>query len=74
MTHDDGLDRLSSAELHDLATLRARHHLDVRYFIHLMEYLPAAEAAAGPGSFAPAFLDALHGLDDAALRARARIA
>ena len=34
----------------------------------------AAEAAAGPGSFAPAFLDALHGLDAAALRARARIA
>jgi hydroxyethylthiazole kinase len=34
----------------------------------------AAAAAAGPGSFAPAFLDALHGLDAATLHARARIA
>jgi hydroxyethylthiazole kinase len=34
----------------------------------------AAETAAGPGSFAPAFLDALHGLDEARIRARARIA
>jgi hydroxyethylthiazole kinase len=34
----------------------------------------AGEAAAGPGSFAPAFLDALHALDAATLRARARVA
>lgn len=33
----------------------------------------AAEAAAGPGTFQPAFLDALHGLDAAQLRARARV-
>jgi hydroxyethylthiazole kinase len=33
----------------------------------------AAEAAGGPGSFQPAFLDALHGLDQAQIRARARI-
>lgn len=33
----------------------------------------AAETAAGPGSFPPAFLDALHGLDAAQLRARACI-
>src|SRR4051812_16021110 len=44
---DDALDRLSSPELHDLAVRRARRHLDVRFFYHLMEYVPAAEAAAG---------------------------
>lgn len=33
----------------------------------------AAETAAGPGSFPPALLDALHGLDAAQLHARARI-
>lgn len=33
----------------------------------------AGEAAAGPGSFAPAFLDALYGLDAATLIARARV-
>jgi len=33
----------------------------------------AVETAAGPGSFQPAFLDALHGLDVAQIRARARI-
>jgi hydroxyethylthiazole kinase len=33
----------------------------------------AAETAAGPGSFQPAFLDALHDLDEAQLRARARV-
>jgi hypothetical protein len=44
---DDGLDRLSSKELHDLAVKRARHHLDVKFFWELMRTLPAAEAAAG---------------------------
>ncbi len=34
----------------------------------------AAEIARGPGSFAPAFVDALDAVDDAVLRARARIA
>jgi len=34
----------------------------------------AAERASGPGSFQVAMLDALHGLDDATLRERARIA
>jgi hypothetical protein len=45
--NDDSLDRLSSAELHDLAVRRARHHLDVRFFWRLMQVLPTAEAAAG---------------------------
>ena len=47
MTTDDGLDRLSSEELHDLASSRAKRHLDVRFFWELLELLPAAEAAAG---------------------------
>jgi hypothetical protein len=44
---DDGLDALSSKELHDRAVNRARRHLDVRFFYALMKTLPAAEAAAG---------------------------
>jgi hydroxyethylthiazole kinase len=34
----------------------------------------AAEQAAGPGSFVPAFLDAVYGLDEAALRRHGRLA
>jgi hypothetical protein len=44
---DDDLERLSSAELHDLAVRYARRHLDVRFFWRLIETLPAAEAGAG---------------------------
>jgi hypothetical protein len=44
---DDGLDALSSKELHDLAVHRAKRHVDVRFFWQLMELLPAAEAATG---------------------------
>jgi hypothetical protein len=44
---DDPLERLSSAELHDLAVRRARRHLDARFFWDLMKTLPAAEAGAG---------------------------
>jgi hypothetical protein len=47
MTEDDGLDRLSSKELHDLAVDYARRHLDAEFFWQLMRVLPAAEAAAG---------------------------
>ncbi len=47
MPDDDGLERLSSGELHDLAVGRARRHLDVRFLWQLMEVLPAAQAAAG---------------------------
>ena len=47
MTESDGLDDLSSAELHDLAVRRARRHLDVKFFWDLMQVLPAAETAAG---------------------------
>jgi len=43
----DGLDALSSEELHDLATRRARRHLDVKFLYHLLQVLPQAEAAGG---------------------------
>jgi hypothetical protein len=43
----DGLEALSSKQLHDLAVKRAKHHLDARFFYNLMKLLPAAEAAAG---------------------------
>jgi hypothetical protein len=46
-TDDDGLDRLSSKELHDLAVHHARRHFDVKFYWRLMQYLPLAEAAAG---------------------------
>ena len=44
---DDGLDRLSSADLHDLAVSRAKRHLDAKFYWDLMKTLPTAEAAAG---------------------------
>jgi hypothetical protein len=44
---DDGLDALSSKELHDRAVRRAKHHVDVRFFWDLVKLMPAAEAAAG---------------------------
>jgi hypothetical protein len=47
MTPDDGLDQLSSPDLHDLAVKRAKRHLDVRFFYELIQMLPVAEAAAG---------------------------
>jgi hypothetical protein len=44
---EDGLDQLSSQQLHDIAVDRAKHHVDARFFWRLMKMLPAAEAAAG---------------------------
>jgi hypothetical protein len=44
---DDGLDALSSEQLHDLAVSRAKRHFDVKFFWQLVETLPAAEAAVG---------------------------
>ncbi len=43
----DGLDALSTQELHDRAIRRAERHLDVRFFWSLLEMLPAAETARG---------------------------
>jgi hypothetical protein len=47
MSKDDGLESLSSKELHDLAVSRAKRHLDVRFYWDLVRLLPAAEAGAG---------------------------
>ena len=47
MPDDDGLEALSSKELHDRAVSHAKRHLDVKFFWNLMQVLPAAEAAAG---------------------------
>ena len=44
---NEHLEQLSSHELHDLAVRHALRHLDVGFFWRLLEYLPAAEAAAG---------------------------
>jgi hypothetical protein len=41
------VERLSTKELHDRAFRLARHRLDVRFFLNLLEAVPAAEAAAG---------------------------
>jgi hypothetical protein len=59
MSAGDDLDRLSSAELHDLAVSRARRHLDVKFFWDLFELLPAAEAGAGEFEQADADLQGL---------------
>jgi hypothetical protein len=47
MPDDDGLDRRSSEESHDLAVRRAKRHLDARFFYELMKPLPVDEAGAG---------------------------
>ena len=44
---DDGLDRLSGRELHDLAVSCAKRRGDARFLWRLAEVLPAAETAAG---------------------------
>ena len=41
------LDKLSTEELHHRAVRAARHHLDIKFFWKLMEYIPTAEAMAG---------------------------
>jgi hypothetical protein len=41
------LERLSTKELQDRAFKLARRRLDIRFFWHLLESAPAAEAAAG---------------------------
>jgi hypothetical protein len=47
MADDDGLDALTSKQLHDLAVKRARRHVDAKFFYRLMKLLPVAESAAG---------------------------
>jgi hypothetical protein len=75
MAESDGLEQLSSQELHDLAVQRARRHLDARFFWRLMKVLPAAEAAAGEWEDAEADLQrmAAH-LDDVTDAGRGEVA
>ncbi len=47
MSDADRLDALSAKELHDLAVRYALRHLDIPFFVRLMQALPVAEAAAG---------------------------
>ena len=62
---DDGLDGLSSKELHDLAVHYGRRHLDAKFFWNLMSVLPAAEAAAGETGEAASDIDHMSAhLDD----------
>ena len=63
MSDDDRLDALSSKELHDRAVRYALRHLDIPFFVRLMEALPVAEAAAGD----------IHGAEADALTLRAHI-
>lgn len=41
------LNALSSKELHDRATDRAKKHLDLQFYWDLLKILPAAESAVG---------------------------
>ncbi len=43
----DGLEALSTGELHDRAVKRAERHLDVKFFWSLLQAIPAAETARG---------------------------
>jgi hypothetical protein len=73
--NDDGLDRLSARELHDLAVRHAVRRLDVAFFWRLLEYLPAAEAAAGELDEATADLQSLTAhIDDITDSGRGEIA
>jgi hypothetical protein len=47
MASTDDLDGLGSQELHDRAFRYARRHLDARFFLRLVEMVPAAQAADG---------------------------
>lgn len=43
----DGLEALSTEELHDRAVKHAERHADVRFFWTLLQAIPAAETARG---------------------------
>ena len=43
----DGLEALSTEELHDRAVKRAERHLDVKFFWRLLQLIPAAETVSG---------------------------
>ena len=62
------LDELSSVELHDRAVHHAERHLDVRFFWHLLQAVPAAEAASGDIGEADYDIQSSKGLISDALR------
>jgi len=75
MPDEDPLEHLSSAELHDLAVRYARRHLDVRFFWHLIQRVPAAQAAAGEVGEAEADVQRLSAhLDDVTDAGRGEVA
>ena len=75
MPVEDPLERLSSAELHDLAVRHARRHLDVRFFWQLIQRVPAAQAAAGEVGEAEADVQRLSAhLDDVTDAGRGEVA
>lgn len=75
MAEGDGLEELSSEQLHDLAVQRARKHLDARFFWRLMKVLPAAEAAAGEWEDAENDIQRMSGhLDDLTDSGRGEVA
>ena len=52
---DTDLDSLTSRQLHDMATRRALHHMDVEFLWKLLRAIPAAETLEG--NFAEAVND-----------------
>lgn len=46
-TTAEGLEALSTQELHDRAIRRAEKHLDVKFFWSLLQMIPAAESLSG---------------------------
>lgn len=67
MADDDGLDALSTRELHDRALRRAERHLDMRFIWRLMRLIPAAEVASGDTGEADYDLQSSKGLISDAL-------
>lgn len=61
MTSED-LEALSTRELHDRALRRAEHHLDVKFFWELLQFVPAAEAVSGDAGEADYDIQSAKGL------------
>jgi hypothetical protein len=70
MEAGDALEQLSSQALHDLAVQQAVRRHDIGFFWHLLELLPAAEAAAGRLDEAVADITTLRGHVDDLVDAR----
>jgi hypothetical protein len=74
-TREEELDGLSSEELRERAVKYARRHADVKFFWHLMQVLPAAEAATGDLDEAHDDIESVYGrFDDLRESAKPEIA